>query len=129
MTASRRRPANASACSTCATVCPPSWWPCSPPTGVTGRGAQRDVKERFGALCNAFQYGAPPHAGIAPGIDRIVILLSDEVLIRDVIAFPMTVNARDLLMGAPSPVSDQQLRDLHIRSVQPLGDAPATESP
>lgn len=92
---------------------------------------EHDVKERFGALYNAFQYGAPPHAGIAPGLDRIVMLLSDEVLIRDVIAFPMTVNARDLLMGAPSPVSDQQLRDLHIRSVapQPPGDAPATGSP
>lgn len=90
---------------------------------LAGYGA-RDVEERFGALHNAFQYGAPPHAGIAPGIDRIMMLLSDEVLIRDVIAFPMTVTARDLLMGAPSPVSEQQLRDLHIRSVAPQPPAP-----
>jgi aspartyl-tRNA synthetase len=73
------------------------------------------VESKFPALYNAFQYGAPPHAGIAPGIDRIVMLLTDEKLIRDVGAFPMTVGGRDLLMDAPNAVTDHQLRELHIR--------------
>ena len=64
-------------------------------------------------MINAFKYGAPPHGGIAPGIDRIVMLLADETNIRDVIAFPMAQNGRDLLMNAPSPVSEKQLRDVH----------------
>ncbi|HXH57387.1 aspartate--tRNA ligase [Iamia sp.] len=72
------------------------------------------VEERFPALYNAFQFGAPPHAGFAPGLDRILMLLADETLIRDVIAFPMTVTGLDLLMGAPGEVTPQQLRDLHI---------------
>lgn len=89
--------------------------------------SETDVKERFGALYNAFQFGAPPHAGVAPGIDRILMLLTDEVLIRDVIAFPMTVTALDLLMGAPSPVTAQQLSDLHIRADGPTArHSPAT---
>jgi aspartyl-tRNA synthetase len=73
------------------------------------------VEAHFPALFNAFHYGAPPHAGFAPGLDRIMMLLADETLIRDVIAFPMTVTALDLLMGSPSEVTSQQLRDLHIR--------------
>ncbi|HET9657991.1 MAG TPA: aspartate--tRNA ligase [Kineosporiaceae bacterium] len=76
--------------------------------------SEADVRERFGSLYSAFQFGAPPHAGIAPGIDRIIMLLADESIIRDVVAFPMTVNARDLLMKAPAPVTPEQLRELHI---------------
>jgi aspartyl-tRNA synthetase len=77
------------------------------------------VAEKFPALLQAFKYGAPPHAGVAPGIDRIVMLLADEPLIRDVVAFPMTVGGVDLLMNAPSEVDPTQLRDLHIRTVIP----------
>ncbi len=78
-----------------------------------------EVENRFPALLNAFQYGAPPHAGIAPGIDRILMLLTGETLIRDVIPFPMTVGGQDLLMGAPSEVAEAQKVELHIRSVLP----------
>ncbi|MEL7157278.1 MAG: amino acid--tRNA ligase-related protein, partial [Actinomycetota bacterium] len=78
-----------------------------------------EVEHRFPALLNAFQYGAPPHAGIAPGIDRILMLLTGETLIRDVIPFPMTVGGLDLLMGAPSEVSEAQKAELHIESVLP----------
>ncbi|MEM9612050.1 MAG: aspartate--tRNA ligase [Actinomycetota bacterium] len=81
-----------------------------------------EVETRFPALLNAFQYGAPPHAGIAPGIDRILMLLLGEVFIRDVIPFPMTVGGLDLLMGAPSKVTDLQKAELHIESVLPPED-------
>ncbi|MCI8965847.1 MAG: aspartate--tRNA ligase [Clostridia bacterium] len=74
-----------------------------------------DVKNRFGALYNAFSYGTPPHAGVAPGVDRIVMLLAKEENIREVIAFPKNKKARDLLMRAPSKVSEEQLRDVHIK--------------
>ena len=74
-----------------------------------------DVKERFGALYNAFQYGTPPHAGAAPGVDRMVMLIADSTNIREVIAFPKNKRARDLLMRAPSVVSKQQLDDVHIQ--------------
>jgi aspartyl-tRNA synthetase len=74
-----------------------------------------DVENKFPALFNAFHYGAPPHAGIGPGIDRIVMLIADEPDIREVIAFPMNGKAQDLLMGAPSDVTEKQLRDLHIK--------------
>jgi len=76
---------------------------------------EEDVKTRFGALYNAFQYGTPPHAGAAPGIDRMVMLIADSQNIREVIAFPKNKRARDLLMRAPSVVSEEQLKDVHIR--------------
>ncbi len=74
-----------------------------------------DVKSKFGALYNAFQYGTPPHAGAAPGLDRMVMLISDSQNIREVIAFPKNKKARDVLMGAPSKVSKEQLKDVHIK--------------
>ena len=73
------------------------------------------VEAEFGGMLNAFRYGAPPHGGIAPGVDRIVMLLADAENIRDVTLFPMNQQARDLMMQAPSPVRDQQLKELHIR--------------
>ncbi len=76
---------------------------------------EEDVKNRFGALYNAFQYGTPPHAGAAPGVDRMVMLIADSTNIREVIAFPKNKKARDLLMGAPSVVTQQQLDDVHIQ--------------
>ncbi len=76
---------------------------------------EEDVKERFGALYNAFQYGTPPHAGAAPGVDRMVMLIADSQNIREIIAFPKNKKARDLLMRAPSKVSKQQLDDVHIQ--------------
>jgi aspartyl-tRNA synthetase len=84
------------------------------------------VDEKFPSLVNAFKFGAPPHGGIAPGVDRIVMLLSGESNIREVIAFPMNQRAQDLMMGAPSAVSERQLRDLHIRVHAPK---PAAEPP
>ncbi len=74
-----------------------------------------DLRERFGALYHAFQYGAPPHAGMAPGIDRIVMLLRQEENIREVIPFPMNGNAQDLMCGAPSEVTELQLREAHVK--------------
>ena len=76
---------------------------------------EEDVKTKFGALYNAFQYGTPPHAGAAPGIDRMVMLIEDSSNIREVIAFPKNKRARDLLMRAPSKVSEEQLKDVHIK--------------
>ena len=73
------------------------------------------IEKKFSALYNAFKFGAPPHAGIAPGVDRIVMLLTGESNIREVITFPMDRNARDPLMGAPSDVTERQLRDVHIK--------------
>ncbi len=73
------------------------------------------IEKKFSALYNAFKYGAPPHAGIAPGVDRIVMLLSNVQTIREIIVFPMDRNARDILMGAPSTVTETQLRDVHIK--------------
>ncbi|MCI5952359.1 MAG: aspartate--tRNA ligase [Anaerostipes sp.] len=74
-----------------------------------------DLKEKFGALYNAFQYGAPPHAGMAPGVDRMIMLLRDEENIREVIPFPMNGNAQDLMCGAPGEVTELQLRETHIK--------------
>ena len=76
---------------------------------------EEEVRTKFGALYNAFQFGAPPHAGIAPGIDRMLMLLTDSDTIREVIAFPLNSKAQDLMMGAPSTVRRDQLRDVHIQ--------------
>ena len=77
--------------------------------------SQEVIESKFSALFNAFHYGAPPHAGMAPGLDRIVMLITGEENIREVVAFPMNGNAQDLLLGAPSTVSEQQLREVHIK--------------
>ena len=74
-----------------------------------------DLKAKFSSLYNAFRYGAPPHAGMAPGVDRMLMLLTEEENIREVIAFPMNSNAQDVLLGAPGEVSEQQLREVHIK--------------
>ncbi len=76
--------------------------------------SEDEVRSKFGALYNAFQFGAPPHAGVAPGVDRMLMLLSDSDTIREVIAFPLNSKAQDLMMGAPSTVRRNQLRDVHI---------------
>ncbi len=76
---------------------------------------EEDLKEKFGALYNAFQFGAPPHAGMAPGVDRMIMLLLNEGNIREVIPFPMNGNAQDLMCGAPNEVTEQQLREVHIK--------------
>ena len=75
---------------------------------------EADVKAKFPAMYNAFCYGAPPHAGIAPGVDRMVMLLAGEDSIREIIPFPMNKNAQDIMMGAPSEVTQKQLDELHI---------------
>lgn len=77
--------------------------------------AKEELEQKFGALYQAFQYGAPPHAGMAPGIDRMLMLLRNEENIREVIAFPMNANAQDLMCGAPGRVTEQQLREVHIK--------------
>ena len=76
---------------------------------------EEEIKNRFGALYNAFQYGTPPHAGAAPGVDRMVMLITDSQNIREIIAFPKNKKARDLLMRAPSRVMEEQLKDVHIK--------------
>ena len=77
--------------------------------------SEEDLKTKFGALYNAFQFGAPPHAGMAPGVDRMIMLLRNEDNIREVIAFPMNGNAQDLMCGAPGVVTETQLREAHIK--------------
>ena len=77
--------------------------------------SEDDLKSKFSSLYNAFQYGAPPHAGMAPGVDRMIMLLTEEENIREVIAFPMNSNAQDLLLGSPGEVTEQQLREVHIK--------------
>ena len=79
-----------------------------------------DVRAKFPAMYNAFCYGAPPHAGIAPGVDRMVMLLSGAETIREIIPFPMNKNAQDVMMGAPSTVEQKQLDELHIALVGSL---------
>ncbi len=81
--------------------------------------SQEEVETQFSGMLNAFRYGAPPHGGAAPGIDRIVMLLADEPNIREVIAFPMTQRAEDLLVGAPAPIRPEQLKELHILFAPP----------
>ena len=79
-------------------------------------GLDHDVaQERFGHMLEAFEYGTPPHGGIAPGIERICMLLADEPNIREVIAFPKNQAAKDVMADAPSPVDEEQLKDLHIK--------------
>jgi aspartyl-tRNA synthetase len=86
---------------------------------VAGYGAEV-VEDQFGGMLNAFRYGAPPHGGLAPGIDRIVMLLAGQTAIREVIAFPLNQQGQDLLMSAPSEASEKQLKELHIRTALPL---------
>jgi aspartyl-tRNA synthetase len=81
---------------------------------IAGYG-ENTLEQKFGGMLRALQYGAPPHGGIAPGIDRIVMLLCGEENLREVTLFPMNQRAEDLLMGAPSEVTARQLRELHIR--------------
>ena len=76
---------------------------------------EETIKEKFGALYNAFKFGAPPHAGMAPGVDRMIMLLTDEENIREIIAFPMNSNAQDVMLGSPNEVTEQQLREVHIK--------------
>ncbi len=79
---------------------------------------REEVDRDFAGMINAFKYGAPPHGGSAPGIDRIVMLLADEPNIREVILFPMNQKAEDLMMNAPAPVMPKQIKELHIRVVE-----------
>jgi aspartyl-tRNA synthetase len=78
------------------------------------------VEEQFGGMLNAFRFGAPPHGGLAPGIDRIVMLLAGQQAIREVIAFPLNQQGEDLLMSAPANVQERQLKELHIRTAPPI---------
>ena len=78
------------------------------------------VEGQFGGMLNAFRYGAPPHGGLAPGIDRIVMLLAGQEAIREVIAFPLNQQGQDLMMQAPSEVQERQLKELHVRLAPPI---------
>jgi aspartyl-tRNA synthetase len=78
------------------------------------------VEEDFAGMLNAFRYGAPPHGGLAPGIDRIVMLLAGQQAIREVIAFPLNQQGQDVMMNAPSDVREAQLKELHIRVQRPI---------
>jgi len=84
---------------------------------IAGHG-RNDTEARFGGMLNAFRYGAPPHGGLAVGLERVVMLLAGEENIREVTMFPLTQSGQDLLMGAPSEVSPRQLRELHLRTVE-----------
>lgn len=95
---------------------------------IAGYGAA-EVEEKFGGMLNAFKYGAPPHGGAAPGIDRMVMLLADEPNIREVILFPMNGQAQDLLMGAPGHVTEKQLKELHIKLDLPKAKPGKAEAP
>lgn len=90
---------------------------------LAGYGHEQ-VEQKFSGMLNAFRYGAPPHGGAAPGIDRIVMLLADEPNLREVVAFPMTQRAEDLLVGAPAEATPEQLRELHMRHVLPPTKTP-----
>ncbi|MNI03926.1 Aspartate--tRNA ligase [compost metagenome] len=82
--------------------------------------SQQDVEDRFGGLYRAFQYGAPPHGGMAAGVDRVVMLLTGAKNLREITLFPMNQQAQDLLMGAPSEATPTQLRELAIRPIPPV---------
>jgi len=88
--------------------------------------SDEQITEQFGHMLEAFEYGAPPHGGIALGLDRLIMLFAGTDNIRDVIAFPKTQSAQDILMGAPSPVDEKQLIDLHLQ-VRPQEKRPAQE--
>jgi len=81
--------------------------------------SKETVDDKFGGLINALKFGAPPHGGLAPGIDRMVMLIANEPNIREVICFPLNQSAQDLLMNAPNNVSEKQLRELHIKLAVP----------
>ncbi|HNR75922.1 MAG TPA: aspartate--tRNA ligase, partial [Parvularculaceae bacterium] len=83
------------------------------------------VEAKFGGMLNAFRYGAPPHGGSAPGVDRIIMLIAGSENIREVIAFPMNQQAQDLMMQAPNEVMEKQLKELHIRVVPPITEKKA----
>jgi aspartyl-tRNA synthetase len=91
--------------------------------GIAGYGLDV-IEEKFGGMYRALKFGAPPHGGIAPGIDRIVMLLAEEPNIREVVAFPMNQQGEDLLMGAPLEISSKHLRELHIRTALPEAKKP-----
>jgi aspartyl-tRNA synthetase len=82
--------------------------------------SKETVETKFGGMLNAFRYGAPPHGGSAPGVDRIVMLLAGAENIREVIAFPLNQQAQDLMMQAPNEVTEKQLKELHIRIAPPI---------
>ena len=90
--------------------------------------SRHDVETRFGGLFNAFQYGPPPHGGLAPGVDRIVMMLAHTPDIREVVAFPMTQQARDVLIGAPAPALPEQLAELYLKIVYPEGHGSSGQS-
>ena len=94
---------------------------------IAGYGPET-VNSKFGGMINAFKLGAPPHGGIAPGVDRLVMLLADEPNIREVIAFPFNQQAEDLMMNAPSEVTLKQLRELHIEVKLPKTPEKAAEA-
>jgi len=91
--------------------------------GIAGY-SREEVDLRFGHMIEAFKLGAPPHGGIAPGLDRLVMILCDEQNIREVIAFPMNQQAQDLMMGSPSSVTPVQLRELHLKIDLPKKEEP-----
>ena len=88
-----------------------------------------EIESRFGFVLDAFSYGAPPHAGFAVGLDRLVMILSGEESIREVIAFPKTTRAADLYCGAPAPVDPAQLADVHVRTELPARAAASEQGP
>ena len=83
---------------------------------IAGYG-EKEVNDKFSGMINALSYGAPPHGGIAPGLDRIVMLLAEKENIREITLFPMNQNAQDLMMGAPSEVDEKQLKELAIKKI------------